>query len=428
LVTFRAEGLSVRGSRLTARPTRFPSLKQSTRTLLSPRPTILLSILLSCSATFPIAAETSTGIAQSHASAAGVSEGRWGRLEYFEVLLEPPTSHLWANLYSDRSIWAFGERTPDEAIEHLKSLKISPEVIELVKTEGKWQTHATGLELQLSDAIIEATRPEDRKTLSAWFFTHDREFFNRLIVNLEGRDFSAFEGKVSAKTLELIKSLTFERGKVLSIMDRAYVIRKLGTDEAEKVKFLRALFSTRSLVVRLAIDESTDLEPIVDYWSRGGINPGVKSILEQVKLTEGVDRIDIVHLLPPLPRRYLFGFTNLLDVGPKNTPDCFWTSIQFFKRNASPRMLDPLQLNHYINFDFEEASGDLQFGDIVCMFDKTTQEFIHSYVQISDDIVFTKNGASYARPYVLGLKSDMLSVYLDETEYLIKAYRRKAGI
>lgn len=285
----------------------------------------------------------------------------------------------------------------------------------------------TGLELQLSDSIIAATKPEDRRILASWFFTHNREFFSRLIINLEGRDFSAFEGKVSEQTLDLIKSLTFQRGKVLSIMDRAYIIRKLGTNEAEKVKFLRALSSTRSLIVRLAIDESTNLAPIVEYWSGGGMNPGVKSILEQVNLTRGVDRIDIVHLLPPLPRRYLFGFTNLRDVGPKNTPDCFWTSVQFFKRNASPRMLDDIQLHHYLDYDFEEASGDLQFGDIVCMFDKTTRDFIHSYVQISDDIVFTKNGASYARPYILGLKSDMLSVYRDETEYLIKAYRRKAG-
>jgi len=378
-------------------------------------------------ASSPIAAQTSVVAPREQSGKGGVSEGRWGRLEYFEVLLEPPTSHLWANLYSDQSIWAFGKRTQDEAFELLNTLKISPEVIDLVKSEGKWQTHATGLELQLSDTIIEAAKPEDRRKLAAWFFSDNREFFSKLIVNLEGRDFSAFEGRVSEETLELIKRISFERGKVLSLMDRAYVIRKLGSDEAEKVKFLRALFSTRSLIVRLAIDQTTDLTPIVEYWSRGGMNPGIASLLEQVKLTKGVNRIDIVHLLPPLPRRYLFGFTNLRDVGPITTPDCFWASIQFFNRNSSPRMLDDLNLNHYLNVDFEEATGDPQLGDIVCMFDRKTDEFIHSYVHISDDIVFTKNGASYARPYILGLKSDMLSVYLDETEYLIKNYRRRAG-
>jgi len=383
-----------------------------------------LGFLLPYLALLPASAETAAD--KTHPIGGGVSEGRWGRLEYFEVLLEPPSTHLWANLYSDRSVWVFGDRTPDDVLEILKSLNISPELIELVRSEGKWQSLSTGLELQLSDSMIEATRAEDRRAISAWFFTHEREFYSKLIVNLEGHDFSAFEGKISAETLELFKGLTFERGKVLSIMDRAYVIRKLGTNQAEKEKFLLALFSTRSLVVRLAIDEKTDLTPIVEYWSRGGTNPGLRSVLEQVKIIEGVNRIDIVHLLPPLPRRYLFGFTNLRDVGPKSTPDCFWSSIQFFARNASPRMLDDLQIHHYLDSDFEEVSGELLFGDIVCMFDRTTQEFIHSYVHISDDIVFTKNGASYVRPYVLGLKSDMLSVYLDETEYLVKAYRKKA--
>lgn len=377
--------------------------------------------------TFHVDAETMAPPSQTRSPAKGVSEGRWGKLEYFEVLLEPPTSHLWASLYSGKSIWAFGDRTRDEVITLLKTLKISPELVALVESEGKWQQQASGLELELTDSIVELTKAEDRTVLADWFFTHNREFFSRLIINIEGRDFSAFDGKVSAETLELLKGLTFPRGKVLSIMDRAYIIRKLGSNEVEKENFLRALFSTRSLIVRLAVDETTDLKPLIEYWSRGGINPGVESILEQAAQSKGVDRIDIVHLLPPLPRRYLFGFTNLRDVGPNSTPDCFWTSVQFFKRNASPRMLDSLQLYHYLNSDFDEASGPLEFGDIVCMFDRETEEFLHSYVHISDDIVFTKNGASFARPFTLGLKSDMLSVYLDETAYLIKAYRRKAG-
>lgn len=357
----------------------------------------------------------------------GEATGPWGTIEYYPVILEPPAAHLWSALYNDRTFWNFGSLSEEEVYGILEASGFSAETLSLIKSEGQWQNTVSGIEVDVSDAVIESMTEENRKALAKWFRLNNEPFFSRLIINLEGGDFSAFEnGNVAPGTLELIKTMSFKRRNVLSLMDRAYIMHQLGDDQAEKERFLKAAFATRSLIVRLAINDSTDLESVINYWSSEGRNPGVGALIKGVKSTAGVDKIDLIQILPPLPRRYLFGFTNLRDTIPQSPPDCFWASVQFFKPNASPRMLDPLTLNHHLDHDFEKIEGDeLQFGDVVCMFNTDDNSFLHSYVHIASDIVFTKNGSSFTRPYILARKSDMLSVYLDETAYRSETYRRK---
>jgi hypothetical protein len=355
------------------------------------------------------------------------SVGPWGKLEYFPVTLEPPASHLWEALYDERSYWNFGNLEVAEARPLLETLGLSKETLALIDSEGIWKKADGGLELEFGDRIVESLTPENRTALARWFRLNSNLFFTKTIINFEGGNFSFFEnGGVAPETLDLVKRYSFSRRNVLSLMDRPYILRKLGENTAEKERFLRATFSTKALIVRLVMDGSVDLDSIIQYWSCGELNTGFESILRGSQATEGLNKVDLVQILPPVPRRYLYGFTNLQDVSPNNTPDCFWTSVQFFRRQVSPRLLDPVRLMHHIEGDFERIeTEDLQFGDLVCMFDEADGGFLHSYVHIADDIVFSKNGASFARPYVLTLKSDMLSVYLDESRYRFEVYRRK---
>lgn len=354
-----------------------------------------------------------------------VSSGPWGVVESYPVTLEPPASHLWEALYDERSYWSFLSLSQDEVRALLVELGFSEELRSLIEREGTWQRGSQGSTLDITDRIIESMTPANRAALAKWFRLNNPDFFARLLINLEGGDFSAYTANgVAPRTLELVQAMTFPRRNVLSLMDRAYILRQLGDDEAEKERFLRATFATRSLVVRLVVGDDSDLDTMIDYWSAKGANPGIASILRGVHSTSGVDKVDLVQILPPVPRRYLNSFTNLRDVRPNSTPDCFWTSVQFFDRKASPRLLDPLTFDHHLSGDFEKVAEPATFGDIVCMFNGEDGSFLHSYVQIADDIVFTKNGSSFARPFVLTRISDMLSVYLDETPYRFDVYRR----
>ncbi len=390
------------------------------QTSVAPGPPYLIAALL-----IAISAIRPTGAEEAAPSGLRVSRGDWGVIESHPVTLEPPASHLWSALYDERSVWNFAERSQDEARKVMAEIGFAESLLALIDREGTWTRTDQGLELDLTDPVIEAMTPENRAALARWFRLNHIDFFSKLIINLEGGDFSAYlSNGVAPRTLDLVKRMTFARRNVLSMMDRAYILRQLGDDRDEKERFLRATFATRSLVVRLVVSDDSDLDQMIRYWSAGGANPGIASLLRGVHSTSGVDKIDLVQILPPVPRRYLNSFTNLRDVRPNSTPDCFWTSVQFFDRKASPRLLDPLTFSHHLDGVFEKVDDEAGFGDIVCMFDGTDDSFLHSFVQIADDIVFTKNGSSFARPFVLTRKSDMLSVYLDETPYRFDVYRR----
>lgn len=395
---------------------------------------------LSRASTFVIFAPLAFALAQSPDDASSTadsvrpitslrsSEGPWGRLESFPILLEPPETHLWSALYEEQSIWNFGELEQESVLELLGTLGFSGDSLAILRADGWWTSQRGQTTVELSDAFIESLSPENRAAVARWFRLNNPAFFGRLVVNMDGASYLAYEnGGVSEKTLSLVKRLGFKRRNVLSLMDRPYILRQLGNDTAEKESFLKAAFATRALVVNLVIDESSDRNTMIDYWSGQGRYPAVASVLDSLFATAGTKRVDLVQLLPPLPRRYLYGFTNLSDVTPANTPDCFWTSIQFFKRSPSSRYLDPLLLKHHLTSDFEQVEGPATYGDIVCMFNNEDDSFAHSYVHIADDIVFTKNGASFARPFVLTTRNDMLSVYLDENLYRYDIYRRKPG-
>jgi len=351
--------------------------------------------------------------------------GPWGKLEYYQIRLEPPTSQMRGALLKEHTTWNFGSLTETGVLAALDTIGFSGEIMTLLESGGTWERGKNGLLLSVPDGVIEGLTPENRAALADWFKLHNTPFHNQIVLNIEGGDFSAFDGgKVSAETLAAVKSLSFLRNGVLSVMDLPYLMKKIGNNPEEKEHFVRAIFSTRSLIVRLVIDETTDTQSVIDYWSQAGRISRVESMVRGVEMTMGVDKIDIVHLLPPLARRYLYAFSNLSDTGVNNTPDCFWASIHFFKRNPSPRVLDALSFEHYLERDFTEIDGELRFGDLVCLLRPADNSFLHSYVHIADDIVFTKNGASSVHPFILTLKSDMMSRYLQEGEFTTKVYRR----
>lgn len=351
--------------------------------------------------------------------------GTWGKIEYYEVTVEPPTSVLWESLFDERSYWSFGGLAQDEVIPLLKELGFAPDLIEKVSKNGIWVESETGTEVDIDDKIVESLTTANRTALTAWMRARPDRAIAKQLMNLELHDEAALRQRLKPSTVALLQSVTFLRESVVSIVDLPYLMRQLGSDKEEKMALIQTLFSTRSLVARLVIDESTDIDALAEYWSAGGRTPGIRSLLEGVRAAPGVDRIDLIHLLPPFPRKYNCSFINLDDVNPAGVPDCFWTSLLFFKPHSSLRFLDDLSIDHYLDFDFDEVEGPAQFGDTVVMFDKSDGRFIHSYVQIAGDIVFTKNGRSFAHPLILTTRNSMMGVYKEGYDFETEIYRRK---
>lgn len=357
-------------------------------------------------------------------SALNIESGPWGELLYYEVVIRPPTSNLWPGLYEERSLWSFPNLGKVEVKELFDELDFSTELKTLIHNEGKWSTQGTNLELEVNDAIVEQMTAAERLSLNLWWEKNHYDFFQRMVTNFDDKNFTAISQELSPEMLDHLRSVCFLRGNVLSTFDRPYLLRKLSTPE-EKRELMRALFTTHSLIGRVKINPGTDIEPIIAYWEAGGRNPGVRSVIEGMRSTEGVDHVDILHLLPPLPRKYMNSFATIQDSGPANAPDCFWTAIQFFRPQSSYRTFDPLPVEHFIIDDFDEVPEPTQFGDLVCLFDKDSRDFIHSYIYVTDNLVFTKNGGSFIRPWVISTMDRMMAIYQSNGEFHRLTFRTK---
>jgi len=351
--------------------------------------------------------------------------GPWGTIEYYEVTVEPPTSILWPDLFATRSYWNFGELSQGEILSLFEEFEFAPDLIEKLRNDGVWSESETGTEVEIDDKVVESLTTANRTAMAAWMRANNNEYFSKQLMNLEIHDEGLLLQRLKPSTVALIQTVTFLRNNVVSMMDRPYLIRQLGNDEQEKKALIRTLFSTRSLLARLVIDEDADIEALADYWSGGGKTPGIRSLLEGVRNAPGVGKIDLIHLLPPFARKYYCSFIQLDDVNPIGVPDCFWTSIQFFKARSTLRLLDKISIDHYLSFDFEEIDGTSTFGDMVVLFNRTDGKFIHSYVQIAGDLVFTKNGRSFARPLILTTRENMMSVYEEGYDFETRIFRRR---
>lgn len=353
--------------------------------------------------------------------------GPWGTIEYYEVELEPPTSVFWKALFDERSFWNFGELPREACVDLLTELGFAPELVEKIDSEGIWTKSDLETEVEFGDDIVEAMTTSNRTELSKWFRANNPGYLSKQIMNLEIHDDTALHLRLKPSTVAMLRSVTFLRNKVVSMMDRPYLMRQLGDDQAEKEALVQTLFSTNTLVGCLVVDEGADLESLIKYWSADGKNPNARVILEGVNATPGVDRIDLIHLLPPFPKKYLGTFIKIEDAGPIQSPDCFWASLHFFKHRVNPRVLDKLYIDHYIEYDFDKVEGEATFGDIVMLFDRNTGKFIHAYIHIAGPLVFTKNGSSFARPIIMKTYDDMISVYEEGFDFVIETYRRKPG-
>ncbi len=355
-------------------------------------------------------------------SALRSTTGPWGTLQFYEVVIRPPSGNLWPGLYDEKSIWSFPDLGKVEVKDLFDALNFSVELKTLIYEQAKWTVQGNFTEVEVNDAIIEKMTPEDRLSLTNWWKTNHADFFQRSITNFEDKNFTAISMALSPEMMHHLHSVCFLRGNVLSTFDRPYLLRKLNS-RLEKEELIRTIFTTHSLIVRLEVNPETNLESVIQYWEAGGRNPRVRSIIEGMRSTSGADTLDILHLLPPIPRKYLNSFSTLQDSFPGTAPDCFWTAIQFFRPQTSYRSFDELPVEHFIIGDFDEVEAPTQFGDLVCLFEEESREFVHSYIHIADNLVFTKNGGSFVRPWTLSTLDRMLAIYQSEGEFHRMTFR-----
>tara|TARA_R110002096_G_scaffold173997_2_gene349552 strand:- start:4667 stop:5839 length:1173 start_codon:yes stop_codon:yes gene_type:complete len=350
--------------------------------------------------------------------------GPWGKIEYFETILEPTIpGFVYQRIQQLETIWKFGQTDQSGVSDLLQEIGIPSDLIDELCTEGRWFRDSTGLAVVVPDSLISELTMDQRTAL--YPRVYNQEALTHLSFNIQRGNLDYLTSDLPRADVERIRSFLFRREKALSLIDVGPLLRSY-PDFKDVQRVYNSLVRVQGLVAQLRVCPEEDLSSIINYWSANGKNPNVADFLEEVT---GSSRtaIDLFHLLPPVPKRYLNTYPKISASNYQDAIDCWWTAINFFNPDPSPRLLDPLPLSYFLERGFERVQPPYQFGDLILLYGTDGQDkqfLVHAYNHVADEIVFSKNGKGNVQPWILIRESDVLSLYAyTETKKLV--FRRK---
>lgn len=366
-----------------------------------------------------------------------LAAGPWGKLWYYDVLLAPAGDTLQRIPAPDPTPeWTFAGVAPAEVRDAIHAVEMPADVrrdlLALFQDvvpgdDGRFTVHPS-LELVLAAP---------------------REFRTRLFPRLVGREsVSAYTqhipfpagfnieewldaGSLPETVRQAILRLVYPSGDRAMLSDFGALFSLLGT-ERERLSAHRAALREAAVVVLLEKPQPGEVPALAEYWQHVARTKSVRRVLESFAASPDGNRfLDIVHLLSPLEREFLN--TYFTPSGPSLTPSCFWTAFNFGAEKPDDRFLvvPGIWTEHQAMAGEELAArytpipAPSQLGDIVGYRRKGAVEMLHVCVFIADTIVFTKNGYTFSKPWLLSRLEDVDALYLTSPDVERVTFRRR---
>lgn len=371
-----------------------------------------------------------TTAADSGNNAIAVKTGPWGELSYNRIVIEPPESLIRAVYSAPRqAVWVFKRYTTEAFAALMDSAALTPEQRQFTANPANYEVIDGDIVLRPPAAFIEGLSPESRAiiytALSEFPENPDQHDPYRFRADAADEWFRASE--LPESTVALVKKLLYRRGNSLVFSDQGLVLGRIPSLQ-ERVRLIKTLARKSTLMVKLRIRASSDIEALDNYWGRGQRTKDIQPLLQSLVRDGTGSTIDIIHLLPRLPRSLLYTYPAISEPGSTSYLDCHWTVLNFFNMRPDDRYQQLEAVTAAFLNEYYPVTGQPTFGDII-MFAKPDGSIIHSCVYIAAEIVFTKNGASPNAPWILMSLSDVEAFYpskepLDLQYYRLKTYDR----
>ncbi len=350
--------------------------------------------------------------------------GPWGDLQYYYIYLEAP-ERLMENFPMPNTItkWTF----PGTTVVNLKSLFNKAELSQALQDYLLDPKHMVNQEGAITVfpplPDLTAMTSKQRTVIYKELAKSDLNEFhsNPVLITSGSVDQWLGGSRLNMELIEIIRKFTYIRGNVLAFSDLSAVLNYVRSD-AEARDFFKTMTRTRSLILRMELKKTSDIKMITRYWAGQNRNKDIEPILTSSLETEGIEKMDVIHLLPSLARRFIFCYppTELAIMG--RMPDCHWTSLNFFNYKPKEYYLDTRLATTHVLENYVKVDPPYHFGDVL-MFLTSEGNAIHSCNYIADDIVYTKNGENMVSPWVLMKISDVLRIYSNESKTAIQGFR-----
>ena len=378
-----------------------------------------------------IAAPAAVGASSVAATQEGYvsAPGPWGNLVGDYIFLEASAS-LIENfaLPSIQPRWTFPLAFKPKLEGFFNEAGLTPEQIALLMLPQAQVTEGDRLHILPSVSLLEQIKPQAR----AYIYSElgklpDNEYCQDpvLITGVSVQEWYR-TSKLRRDLIDKIEQLSYMRGETRAFSDIPALLSYAQSDSEARAIY-KACTRTRSLMVRLKIETSTDIPELLSYWSFGvgilrkDIEPLMRSIADSGTLHD----LGLSHILPALPRKLLYSYPGLDMAKNGQLPDCHWTSLNFYNFDANQYLLDSRLATSQVLENFSPVEAPYQFGDILFFLDSLTGDAFHSCVYLADTLVYTKNGRNVLSPWIIMKLEDVKQVYLFRGNGRVQGFRRK---
>jgi len=341
--------------------------------------------------------------------------GPWGKLLYTDMVIGVPDEFITLPApAATNNTWTFKNINRSGVAALIRSTDLPPDQIDTLINATPWSTSGNGTVLTPSDSQVLALTPAARSKIYSALL--------ECLGNSEAKDPVWFrpdmldrmleKSDLHPASIELLRSLLYRvpGSSIYFFADTEVALRQL-PDDMERRRFIQLISSKASLLLRLQVDQSSDVDAMSEYWGRGG---RVKDVLPLMRALQDIENgwdIGLAYLLPPLARDRLYTYPFPNPSANVTKEDCFWTAFNMFSTAPDNRFVDMDFVRKTLDKDYFSIYEPSQLGDIVFL---ATAEgnVIHAAIHVADDIVFTKNGYHYTQPWLLMHRKDMLETYV----------------
>lgn len=358
--------------------------------------------------------------------------GPWGNLEAVPMYIEVPDDYLPVKAVEESSpLWHFVGYDPALLSDLFDTAGLSSEQKAELLDQSKWVKDDDGITISPSTDLVLGLSPNSRKVIYGVLsqFPVNSISANRCYFPAEKFDEFFAKSGISPDIVALVKKLSFPHGRLLFFCDAPLVMARLNS-YTDKLRLMKALTRKSTLLLRLHVMPTDDINALSDYWVKGKWGKDGRTMLESLIDIPGGARMGVGRFFPPRARTALYTFP-YPSLNPNDAKkDCHWTALNFFNDPPDDRFLDVNNVKQTLTTDYYPVMSDFRYGDIIELV-RENGEAIHSCVYIAGDVVYTKNSAQPTEPVMLMTIPDLLDAFsslIPENETLkIIGYRNKSA-
>lgn len=347
--------------------------------------------------------------------------GKWGQLKWARIIIAPPDEYISSDLCETSiSPWIFEGYTLGDLKNVLYSAGLTDDQRNKIVAKSECASQSCIVKPDIE--LVETLNPIARANIYNILARNPKNImqFYAFRRKKDRIDYWFSASGLSTDQIKMIEKLMYKQGDYVLFADIPLVCSRL-TDDLDKKRFIKAISRTQALLVKLVVNKDDNIDTLLSYWGVGRRSKDLRPLFESLFREENPPKIDITHLLPSFVRARIYTFPT-----PNESEfDCNWTSMNFFNKEPDQRFLNPEFVKKTIEDDYYVIPySDIRLGDLI-LFIEPNGEVIHSAVFIADDIVFTKNGKSVRRPWILTSLDSLKDIYLAGRQTEIRVYRNK---